>query len=61
MRFFLYYISFLRILIQLNVDEAELNKRRNDWVQPKPRYTKGILGKYARLVSSSSKGAITDE
>ena len=48
-------------LIQLNVDEEELTKRRKEWVKPKPRYTKGILGKYARLVSSSSKGAVTDD
>ena len=48
-------------LIQLNVDDDELKKRRKEWVKPKPRYTKGTLGKYARLVSSSSKGAVTDE
>ena len=48
-------------LIQLNVDESELAKRRKEWKKPKPRYTKGILGKYARLVSSSSKGAVTDQ
>ncbi len=47
-------------LIQLNVDNKEVSKRRNDWVKPKPRYISGILGKYARLVSSSSKGAVTD-
>ena len=48
-------------LIQLNVDDTELEKRKNEWVKPTPRYTKGILGKYARLVSSSSKGAVTDQ
>ena len=47
-------------LIQLNVDNTEVSKRRNNWVKPKPRYISGILGKYARLVSSSSKGAVTD-
>ena len=48
-------------LIQLNVEDAELEKRKSEWVKPTPRYTKGILGKYARLVSSSSKGAVTDQ
>ena len=47
-------------LIQVNIEESELSKRRANWVKPKPRYTSGILGKYARLVSSSSKGAVTD-
>lgn len=49
-----------QLLIQLNVDEAELERRRLAWVKPAPRYTTGVLGKYARLVSSSSKGAVTD-
>ncbi len=48
-------------LIQLNVDENELAKRRALWVKPKAKYNTGVLGKYARLVSSSSKGAITDQ
>ena len=47
-------------LIQLNVDEKELSRRRKEWKKPIPRYKTGILGKYARLVSSSSKGAVTD-
>ncbi len=47
-------------LIQLNVDETEINMRRSKWEKPTPRYTSGILGKYARLVESSSKGAVTD-
>ena len=49
-----------QLLIQLNVDEAEIAKRRADWVQPKPRYTRGLLAKYASLASSASKGAVTD-
>ena len=49
-----------QLLIQLNVDDGEIQKRRKAWNKPKPRYTKGILGKYARLVSTSSKGATTD-
>jgi dihydroxy-acid dehydratase len=49
-----------RLLIQLNVDEAELTRRRGAWSPPPPRYTTGVLGKYARQVSSSSLGAVTD-
>ncbi|MCU0545717.1 MAG: dihydroxy-acid dehydratase [Oscillatoriaceae cyanobacterium Prado104] len=47
-------------LLQLNVSEAELEERRAVWQPPKPRYTKGVLAKYAKLVSSSSVGAVTD-
>ncbi|MCY7333251.1 MAG: dihydroxy-acid dehydratase [Pseudanabaena sp. CAN_BIN31] len=47
-------------LIQLNVSEAELASRRASWKAPAPRYTKGVLAKYAKLVSTSSKGAVTD-
>jgi dihydroxy-acid dehydratase len=49
-----------QLLIQLNVPEEEIARRRAAWEKPKPRYTTGVLGKYARLVSSSSKGAVTD-
>ena len=48
-------------LLQLNVDAAELERRKQAWVKPEPRYRSGVLGKYARLVSSSSKGAVTDQ
>jgi dihydroxy-acid dehydratase len=47
-------------LLQLNVSDGELVDRRHQWRAPQPRYTKGILGKYAKLVSSSSLGAVTD-
>jgi dihydroxy-acid dehydratase len=47
-------------LLQLSVSEAELSQRRAAWVAPIPRYRRGILGKYAKLVASSSKGAVTD-
>ncbi len=47
-------------LIQLNVSDEEIAKRRAVWKQPKPRYTRGVLAKYARLASSASKGAVTD-
>ena len=49
-----------RLLIQLNVDDAELARRRAQWKPPQPRYTHGVLAKYMRLVSTASKGAITD-
>ncbi len=47
-------------LIQLNVSDEELASRRANWKPPAPRYTKGVLAKYATLVSTSSKGAVTD-
>jgi dihydroxy-acid dehydratase len=47
--------------IELNVDETELQQRRAAWRRPEPRYRTGVLGKYARLVSSSSEGAVTDQ
>ena len=47
-------------LLQLNVSEVELNRRRANWQPRPPRYTRGVLGKYAKLVSSSSLGAVTD-
>ena len=50
-----------QLLIQLNVDAAELQARREAWTSPEPRYRTGVLGKYARQVSSSSLGAITDQ
>jgi dihydroxy-acid dehydratase len=49
-----------RLLIQLNVGDAELAKRRAAWTPPKPRYTQGVMAKYMRLVSTASQGAITD-
>jgi dihydroxy-acid dehydratase len=50
-----------QLLSQLNVDEAELSRRRATWTPPTPRYTTGVLGKFARQVSSSSQGAVTDQ
>jgi dihydroxy-acid dehydratase len=47
-------------LLQLNISDAELERRRAAWVPPPPRYRRGVLAKYAGLVSSSSLGAITD-
>jgi dihydroxy-acid dehydratase len=47
-------------LLQLNVSSKELAARRKKWKQPKPRYTRGLMAKYMKLVSTASKGAITD-
>ena len=47
-------------LIQLNVPARELAARRRSWKPPRPRYTRGLLAKYTRLVSTASKGAVTD-
>ena len=46
-------------LIQLNVADEEIARRRASWVQPAPRYTRGVLAKFAALASSASKGAVT--
>jgi len=49
-----------KLLLQLNVDDAELGRRRAAWTAPAPRYTRGVLAKFAKLASSASKGAVTD-
>ena len=49
-----------RRLLELEVSEAELARRRKTWTPPKPRYTAGVLYKYAKQVSSASVGAVTD-
>ena len=47
-------------ILQLNVSEQEIARRRAAWLPPAPRYTRGVLAKYAKLVSSASIGAVTD-
>jgi dihydroxy-acid dehydratase len=47
-------------LIQLNVPEREIARRRKSWKRPKPRYVSGVLAKYINAVSTASRGAITD-
>ena len=49
-----------KLLLQLNVSDEEIARRRALWKPPAPRYTRGLLAKYMRLVSTASKGAITD-
>jgi dihydroxy-acid dehydratase len=47
-------------LLEVKLSEAELAQRRAQWQAPQPRYTKGVLAKYAKLVSASNLGAVTD-
>ncbi|OGA71003.1 MAG: dihydroxy-acid dehydratase [Betaproteobacteria bacterium RIFCSPLOWO2_12_FULL_67_28] len=47
-------------LVQLNVAAREIAARRRKWRAPKPRYTRGLLAKYMKLVSTASQGAVTD-
>jgi dihydroxy-acid dehydratase len=46
--------------LRLEVDEAEIDRRRAGWTAPAPRFTSGVMAKYAREVSSASRGAVTD-
>ena len=48
-----------KLLLQLNVDDAEIERRRGEWTQPAPRYTRGVLAKYAALAQPANKGAVT--
>ncbi|HVE90503.1 MAG TPA: dihydroxy-acid dehydratase [Burkholderiaceae bacterium] len=50
-----------KLLLQLNVGDEELKRRGTAWKQPAPRYTTGVLAKFAKMASTASKGAITDE
>jgi dihydroxy-acid dehydratase len=45
--------------IDVDVDQATLNERRAGWKLPQPRYTTGVLAKYAKLVTGAERGAIT--
>jgi dihydroxy-acid dehydratase len=47
--------------ITLDLPESEISARLASWKQPKPRYTRGVLAKFARLVSTASEGAVTDK
>jgi dihydroxy-acid dehydratase len=53
-------IDARRLLLQLNVSDAEITARRAAWQQPAPRYTRGVLAKFARNASSASTGAVLD-
>jgi dihydroxy-acid dehydratase len=49
-----------QLVLELNVDAAEIERRRAVWKQPAPRYTRGVLGKFAKNASSASTGAVLD-
>ncbi|MFY3197254.1 dihydroxy-acid dehydratase [Achromobacter xylosoxidans] len=49
-----------KLLLQLNISDEEMAARRQAWVQPKPRYTRGVLAKFGKLASTASRGAVTD-
>jgi len=49
-----------KLLIQLNVSDEEIARRRAAWKAPKEKYTRGVLAKFAKLASSASRGAVTD-
>jgi len=50
-----------QLLLQLHVDDAELARRKAAWTQPAPRYTRGVLAKFAKNASSASSGAVLDK
>ncbi len=53
-------IDARELVLNVNVDDAELANRRKAWKEPKPRYTRGVLAKFRRLTSSASRGAVLD-
>jgi dihydroxy-acid dehydratase len=54
-------IDALKNRIDVNLSDAEIAARKAAWTQPSPRYTRGVLAKYAKLVSTASEGAVTDK
>ena len=53
-------IDALQLVLELNVPEAELARRREGWTPPAPRYTRGVQAKFAFNAASASKGAVLD-
>ncbi|MFD4840338.1 dihydroxy-acid dehydratase [Achromobacter sp. NPDC058515] len=49
-----------KLLLQLNISDEDMAARRQAWVPPKPRYTRGVLAKFGKLASTASRGAVTD-
>ncbi|MBO1111223.1 dihydroxy-acid dehydratase [Bordetella petrii] len=49
-----------QLLLQLNISDDEMAARRKAWVQPQPRYTRGVLAKFGKLAGTASRGAVTD-
>ena len=54
-------VDALNQIIEVSLSNEELEKRRKNWVKPMPKYKKGVLAKYSRIVSTSSLGAVTDQ
>ena len=54
-------IDASKSIVDLNISDAEFKKRAKAWKKPSPRYTRGVLAKYASTVSSASEGAVTDK
>ena len=54
-------IDALKLVLELNVPAAEIDRRRKAWTAPKPRYTRGVQAKFAFNASSASKGAVLDD
>lgn len=50
-----------QLLLQLNVSDEEIAKRRAQWKAPDPRYKRGVLAKFGYMASSASKGAVLDD
>lgn len=53
-------IDARQLVLRVNIDDATLAARREQWKAPAPRYTRGVLGEFSRLASSASLGAVTD-
>ena len=53
-------VDAVKQLIEVDLSDEELEKRKKEWVRPTQRYKRGILSKYSRIVSTSSLGAVTD-
>ncbi|KAF7552705.1 hypothetical protein G7Z17_g4141 [Cylindrodendrum hubeiense] len=53
-------IDAVRNRIDVDITDAEMEKRRSEWVAPEPRVKRGVLAKYAKLVGDASHGAVTD-
>jgi dihydroxy-acid dehydratase len=53
-------IDAQKLLLSVDLSEAILQERKKRWTPPLPRYTQGVMSKYARLVSTASLGAVTD-
>jgi dihydroxy-acid dehydratase len=54
-------IDAVKNRIDVNISDEEITKRKAAWTQPAPRYTHGVLAKFAKLVSTASEGAVTDK